>query len=84
MNRLAVFVLFFVAAWFVPAWPLLLVIGIVWIIAAFMSGKDNPPDEGGGDAEPESPPPSDFTRGWRMFHRKSRTSSKPFSRVHKR
>jgi hypothetical protein len=29
MNRLAVFVLFFILAWFVPAWPLLLVIGVI-------------------------------------------------------
>ena len=57
MNRLAVFVLFFALAWFVPAWPLLLVIGVVWLIAKLQSGggKELPPDEGGED-RPEPPP----------------------------
>jgi len=59
MNRLAVFALFFALAWFVPAWPLLLVIGVIWLIAKFQSSGDKgpPPDEG-GEERPEPPPTS--------------------------
>jgi len=32
MIRLGVFLAFFFAAFFVPAWPVLLVIGVVWLI----------------------------------------------------
>jgi hypothetical protein len=43
MNRLAVFILFFILAWFVPTWPVLLVIGVVWLIAKFQSAWDKEP-----------------------------------------
>ena len=57
MNRLAVFVVFFALAWFVPAWPLLLLIGVIWLVAKFQSSgdKEPPPGEGGED-QPEPPP----------------------------
>ena len=79
MNRLAVFILFFALAWFVPAWPLLLVIGVIWLIAKFQSGgdKEPPPDEGGKD-RPEMPPAGSDGQRWTPFQRSTRRESKPF------
>ena len=85
MNRLAVFVVFFALAWFVPAWPVLLVIGVIWLIAKFKSGGDKelPPDEGGED-QPEPPPTREGGQRWTPFQRSARRESKPFFRGTKR
>jgi hypothetical protein len=85
MNRLAVFVVFFILAWFVPAWPVLLVIGVVWLIAKLQSGggKEPPPDEGGED-RPEPPPSGGGGQRWTPFQRSARRESKPFFRGTKR
>ena len=85
MNRLAVFVLFFALAWFVPAWPLLLVIGVIWLVAKFQSGgdKEPPPDEG-GEERPVPPPAGGGGQRWMPFQRSARRESKPFFRGTKR
>jgi len=85
MNRLTVFVVFFILAWFVPAWPLLLLIGVIWLIAKFKSGGDKelPPDEDGED-QPEPPPTREGGQRWTPFQRSARRESKPFFRGTKR
>jgi hypothetical protein len=79
MIRLGVFLAFFFAAFFVPAWPVLLVIGVVWLIAKFQSdgGKEPPPDEGGED-RPEPPLAGGGGQRWSPFQRPMRRESKPF------
>jgi hypothetical protein len=84
MNRLAVFVLFFILAWFVPVWPLLLVIGVIWLVAKLQSGGGKePPDENGED-QPEPPPAGGVGQRWTPFRRSARRESKPFVRGTKR
>ena len=85
MNRLAVFALFFALAWFVPAWPLLLVIGVIWLVAKLQSGggKEPPPGEGGED-RPKPPPTGAGGQRWTPFQRSLRRESKPFFRGTKR
>lgn len=89
MNRLAVFAIFFIAAWFIPAWPLLLGVGIVWLIAVVMSNReapDSPPnDDRGATDEPPPAPAPDSRRAWRPYQRTpARMDSKPFSHTGKR
>jgi hypothetical protein len=77
MIKLLVFLFFFVAAFFVPAWPLLLLVGLLYLIAWLMpKGEDS---EGGGGSEPpaETPPASPGGR-WTNFTRTTRRATKPF------
>lgn len=85
MNRLTVFAVFFILAWFVPAWPVLLVIGVICLVAKFQSGggKEPPPEEGGED-RPEPPPSGGGGQRWTPFQRSVRRESKPFFRGTKR
>jgi hypothetical protein len=80
-----VFVLFFILARFVPSWPLLFVIGVIWLIAKLQSGrgKEPPPDEGVED-RPEPPPDGGGDQRWIPFRRTARRESKPFFRETKR
>jgi len=84
MNRLAVFVFFFMLAWFVPAWPLLLVIGIIWLVAKFQSGGGKEPPDGGGEDRPEPPTAGGGDQRWTPFRKTARRESKPFFRRTKR
>lgn len=84
MNKLALFTFFFIAGWFVPAWPLLLGVGLVLLIAYAMSRHDtNPPDDCGG-ADPPEPPPAPPGGRWINFTRVARRTTKPFHKPYNR
>jgi hypothetical protein len=85
MIRLGVFLAFFIAAFFVPAWPLLLRVAVLYLIAWMLpGGGGNPPDQNEGGDSPEPDSPIGGERGWKPFRRYFKSSSKPFFRGTKR
>jgi hypothetical protein len=84
MTRLGVFLAFFIAAFFVPAWPLLLLLAVLYLIAWMLPGGGNPPDDNKGGDSPEPDSPIGGERGWKTFRTSFQSSSKPFFRGTKR
>jgi hypothetical protein len=58
MIKLTTFLMFFVAAFFVPAWPLLLFIGLIYLLALVTPRNGGPPSdrEGGSNDLPTYKP----------------------------
>jgi hypothetical protein len=80
MLKPIVFLLFFFAAFFVPAWPLLLLVGILYLVA-WMAPKGGDSDGGGGGETPAEPHPTSPGGRWTKFTRTTRRASKPFRRA---
>jgi hypothetical protein len=79
MLKLTTFLVFFIAALFVPLWPLLAVIGLLYLAAWIApSGGDNPPNENNDADPPETPPPTPNHCSWRDRYRAQRRSCAPF------
>jgi hypothetical protein len=63
MKNFAVFGLFFIASFFIGAAPLLLAIGVIWLVAAWQS-RSSPPPPDSEDRAPTPPPtpPTQYRR----------------------
>jgi hypothetical protein len=63
MKNLAVFCIFFIASFFIGAAPLLLAIGVIWLVAAWQS-RSGPPPPDSEDPSPAPPPtpPTQYRR----------------------
>jgi hypothetical protein len=79
MIRLGVFLAFFFAAFFVPAWLILLIVGVLYLIGWLLpDGRENPPDDNEGGDSPEPGSPIDGELLWKPFRWSFQSSSKPF------
>jgi hypothetical protein len=83
MTRLGVFLAFFIAAFFVPAWPLLLLLAVLYLIAWMLSGGGDSSGSDDGDS-PADPPPASPGGRWTNFTRRARRAAKPFIPTSKR
>jgi hypothetical protein len=77
MAKLLVFLFFFITAFFVPAWPLLLLVGLLYLVACLMARGSEPDGDGGVDPPDDKPPASPGGR-WTNFTRSTRQATKPF------
>ena len=79
MLKLTTFLVFFIAALFVPLWPLLAVIGLLYLAAWIApGGGDNPPNERDEADPPEPPTPAPSRWSWRDRYRDTRRPCTPF------
>lgn len=83
MIKLLVFLFFFFAAFFVPAWPLLLFVGLLYLIAWLLPRGGDSEGSGGSEPPPEPPPASPGGR-WTNFTRTTRRVTKPFRQTFRR
>lgn len=80
MLKLTTFLVFFLAALFVPLWPLLALIGLLYLAAWLAPGGGyKPPGDSDGNEPSDRPPPAPERWVWRDRYRIHRRPSTPFN-----
>lgn len=77
MLKLLVFLFFLIAAFFVPLWPLLLLVALLYLFAWILPGGRDSEEDGGGEP-PAEPPPALPGGRWTNPTRATRRPTKPF------
>jgi hypothetical protein len=79
MKNVFVFLIFFAASFFIGAAPILLVIGVIWLLACWQA-KDGPDDGGSESYTPPPTPPTHHYTPPPQPPRYRRTRSSPRTR----